>query len=83
MRGRAPGFIHVAITGVTGEEGPSQTFPSLLTRFEIHPQALLGTFETKLVARKEVKVGARCPRSYGKIRTVVSNTLISCMRQFT
>ena len=83
MRGRAPDFIHAAITGVTGEEGPSQTVPCLLTRYEIHPQATLGTLETKMAARKAVKVGARCPRSYGKIRTVVSNTLISCMRQFT
>ena len=67
MRGRATGFKHVAITGVTGEEGPSQTDPCLLTRFEIQPQATLGTFETKMAVRKAVKVGARCPRSYGKI----------------
>ena len=83
MRGSAPGFIHVAITSVTGEEAPSQTVPCLLTRFEIHPQAILGTFETKMAARKAVRVGARCPWSFGKIRTVVSNTLISCMRQST
>ena len=61
MRGSAPGFLHVAITGVTGEEAPSQTVPCLLTRFEIHPQAILGTFETKMAARKAVRVGARCP----------------------
>ena len=52
MRWRAPDFVHVAITGVTGRKAPSQTVPCLLARFESHLQATLDKFETKMAARK-------------------------------